>query len=81
MQPSTPATRHFDAIARWAKSVAPERWKNGPPEPGAPGYFAVRTASGRILVGSARAFRPVCLTHLENTPKYGRVVAHLAAGD
>ena len=72
---------HWNAMYNWAKQVPAENWTTGPP-PTKPGtYYAVKTETGRILVGGSRAFVAWKLSEIARNPKYGRIVAHLEIGD
>lgn len=72
--------RTLQAISDWAKTVPFNIWIAGPPLD-YKRMVAVRTATGRILTGHTRAFCQENIRRIESMPKYGKVVAHLLAGE
>jgi hypothetical protein len=72
--------KYYDSIDAWARTVPASEWKPGPPPAYSYGVFAVKTETGKILVGREKAFTPNACDRIAEMSKYGCVVAHLGAG-
>jgi hypothetical protein len=76
-----PEEHHLQALGVWAKELPASAWKPGPPPQTDGVYFAVKTRTGRILTGRAKAFCPRHLRLVAELPKFGPVIAYVEAGD
>jgi hypothetical protein len=75
-------TRLHAGIACWAAQLSKSAWKPGlPPQKNGNPYVAVKTETGRILVGKSRAFRPEWLDIVTCQGKYGRVIAYVVLNE